>query len=120
MNRVCLALLMMAAISTMRAAEMTTNAIYGYVFAALEAFESTGRLVPNPGLDGADIEAFIALLENARLRYLSLVNESSCTEQAPVIAQAARQFLIDLETEFGARVVDSIQEQSASHPTPCP
>ena len=39
------------------------DASFSYIASTLQLFRNTGRLVNNPGIDGADLEAFIELLD---------------------------------------------------------
>ena len=39
------------------------EASFSYIASTLQSFRNTGRLVNNPGIDGADLEAFIDLLD---------------------------------------------------------
>jgi len=41
----------------------SAEASFSYVASTLQSFRNTGRLANNPGIDGADLEAFIDLLE---------------------------------------------------------
>ena len=41
------------------------GASFKYIASTLQTFRGSGRLVNNPGIDGADLEYFIALLEEA-------------------------------------------------------
>ena len=49
------------------AAEATDDAqaSFNYISSTLQTFRESGRLVNNPGIDGSDLEHFIALLEDA-------------------------------------------------------
>ena len=39
------------------------EASFSYIASTLQSFRHTGRLVNNPGIDGAELEAFIDLLD---------------------------------------------------------
>jgi hypothetical protein len=41
----------------------SAEASFGYINTTLQVFRNTGRLPNNPGIDGADLEAFIDLLQ---------------------------------------------------------
>ena len=41
------------------------EASFNYISSTLQTFHDSGRLVNNPGIDGSDLEYFIALLEDA-------------------------------------------------------
>ena len=41
----------------------SAEASFRYITSTLQSFRTTGRLVNNPGIDGADLEAFIEVLE---------------------------------------------------------
>ncbi|MDA1371334.1 MAG: hypothetical protein O2971_11320 [Proteobacteria bacterium] len=41
----------------------SAEASFRYITSTLQTFRTTGRLVNNPGIDGADLEAFIEVLE---------------------------------------------------------
>lgn len=45
------------------------DASFSYISSTLQAFRGSGRLVNNPGIDGSDLEHFIALLDEAQLNF---------------------------------------------------
>lgn len=49
--------------SIAQSAIASAEASFSYIASTLQTFRNTGRLVNNPGIDGADLEAFIDLLE---------------------------------------------------------
>lgn len=53
------------------------QASFSYISSTLQAFRGSGRLVNNPGIDGSDLEHFIALLDEAHLRFSSRFNSES-------------------------------------------
>jgi len=50
---------------------------FNYINSTLQTFRNTGRLVNNPGVDGADLEAFIELLEFYYDQFSSEFNRDS-------------------------------------------
>ena len=62
----CFALLLLVS-GLLVAAEDAADAgaSFNYIASTLQTFRGSGRLVNNPGIDGADLEYFIALLEEA-------------------------------------------------------
>ena len=54
---------------------------FKYIANILRTFQTTGRLANNPGIDGAELELFIKLLENFYLQFTSEFNRDSpaCT-----------------------------------------
>lgn len=62
----CFALLLLVS-GLLVAAENAADAgaSFKYIASTLQTFRGSGRLVNNPGIDGADLEYFIALLEEA-------------------------------------------------------
>lgn len=42
----------------------SADASFNYISSTLQSFHGSGRLANNPGIDGADLEHFIALLDN--------------------------------------------------------
>ena len=60
-------LILMALSPPLYAAEATDDAqaSFNYISSTLQTFRGSGRLVNNPGIDGSDLEHFIALLEDA-------------------------------------------------------
>lgn len=50
---------------------------FHYLAATLQTFRNSGRLVNNPGIDGADFEHFIELLEEFHSRFLSGIGPDS-------------------------------------------
>ncbi len=66
-------------------------------------FEKTGRLEPNPGIDGADIEAFIALLERS-LAMFDAIESGKCARFERLSGMTKES----IEQEFGTRVAGII------------
>lgn len=50
---------------------------FSYISSTLQAFRASGRLVNNPGIDGSDLEYFIALLDEAHLSFSRQFNSES-------------------------------------------
>ena len=46
---------------------------FSYISNTLQAFRESGRLVNNPGIDGSDLEFFIALLDESHLQFQQTV-----------------------------------------------
>ncbi len=65
--------------SPLFAAEATQDAerSFNYISSTLQTFRGSGRLVDNPGIDGSDLEHFIALLEDAYQRFSKDFNSES-------------------------------------------
>ncbi len=53
------------------------EASFKYIASTLQTFRDTGRLVNNPGIDGSDLEHFIALLDAAYSRFSRGFNSES-------------------------------------------
>jgi len=53
------------------------EASFNYITSTLQTFRSSGRLVNNPGIDGSDLEHFIALLDEAQMRFSNQFNNES-------------------------------------------
>jgi len=53
------------------------QASFTYISSTLETFRGSGRLVNNPGIDGSDLEFFIALLEESHLSFSKEFNSES-------------------------------------------
>lgn len=53
------------------------QASFNYISSTLQTFRASGRLVSNPGIDGADLEFFIALLDEAHLSFSQQFNSES-------------------------------------------
>ena len=77
--------------------------LFSYVHDTLSAFEATGRLEPNPGIDGADIEAFVALFESYRTQFAAIEGES-CES----FERLGIRIKESIEQEFGTRVAEEI------------
>ena len=113
---------------------------FTYITSTLNAFNSTGRLVKNPGIDGADLEAFIDVLDIYREQFSSSFNLDSSMCQFYLDSENARMsleekakiafsFLADLtsrldrfegvdadfqktlEVEFGSLILEQIRRQ---------
>jgi len=50
---------------------------FNYISSTLQTFHGTGRLVDNPGIDGSDLEHYIALLDQAYLDFSKNFNSES-------------------------------------------
>lgn len=61
------------------AAEDIANAeaSFAYISSTLQTFRNSGRLVNNPGIDGSDLEHFIALLDEAQQNFSREFNSES-------------------------------------------
>ena len=53
------------------------EASFNYISSTLQTFRGSGRLVNNPGIDGSDLEHFIALLDEAQLSFSQRFNSES-------------------------------------------
>lgn len=53
------------------------GASFSYISSTLQTFRGSGRLVNNPGIDGSDLEYFIALLDEAHLSFSKEFNSES-------------------------------------------
>jgi hypothetical protein len=113
---------------------------FAYITSTLNVFNSTGRLVNNPGIDGADLEAFIDVLDTYREQfsssfnldsamcqfYLDSANARMSLEQKAEIAFSFLSDLTDrldrfegidadfqetLESEFGSLILEQIKRQ---------
>lgn len=113
---------------------------FNYIISTLNTFHSTGRLVNNPGIDGADLEAFIDVLDAYREEfsvgfnldgamcqfYLNPENGRMTLEKKAEIAFSFlanlknrldryvgvdRDFQQTLKNEFGGLILDQIQRQ---------
>ncbi|MFT4888824.1 MAG: hypothetical protein ACI8V0_003063 [Pseudohongiellaceae bacterium] len=125
--------------STQAAIESARHS-FAYITSTLNAFNSTGRLVNNPGIDGADLEAFIDVLNVYREQFSSSFNLDSAMCQFYLDSANARMsleekaeiafsFLADLtnrldrfdgidadfqktlESEFGSLILEQIKRQ---------
>lgn len=112
---------------------------FRYISSVLNTFQTTGRLVNNPGIDGADLEAFVAVLVDYRQQFSAGFNVNSAMCQFYLDpengrmtlaekAEIAFSFLADLEdrrvkyltvsrdfqdtieNEFGSLVLEKIQQ----------
>lgn len=110
---------------------------YLYIKSTLDTFHGTGRLVNNPGIDGADLEVFVALLAEFEIAFSKefLPDSAMCTfymdaqnsrmtieERAEIAftflsqlenrkaryAEAAEDFDETIEYEFGRLVLEQI------------
>ena len=113
------------------------EASFHYIVSTLKTFSDTGRLVNNPGIDGADLEHFILLLEQAYQDFSADFNSESAMcrfyrdpengrmtieERAEIsfsylrdldarverIAAANSNFREELELQFGRIVLENI------------
>lgn len=113
---------------------------FKYIISTLNTFHSTGRLVNNPGIDGADLEAFIDVLDAYREEFSFGFNLNSAMCQFYINpengrmtleekAEIAFSFLANLKSrvdryvgvdshfqqalknEFGSLILDQIQRQ---------
>ena len=116
---------------------------FNYIISTLNTFHSTGRLVNNPGIDGADLEAFIDVLDAYREEfsfgfnldsamcqfYLNPENGRMTLEEKTDIAFSFlanlksrleryvgvdRDFQQTLKNEFGSLILSQIQRQSVT------
>lgn len=55
----------------------SAEASFKYIASTLQTFRTTGRLVNNPGIDGADLEAYIELLDFYYEQFSSGFNRDS-------------------------------------------
>ena len=53
------------------------QASFSYISSTLQTFRGSGRLVNNPGIDGSDLEFFVALLDEAHLSFSRQFNSES-------------------------------------------
>lgn len=102
--------------SALKSAEQS----YRYLNSTLSNFRGTGRLVNNPGIDGADLEAFIDFLQTAYNKFSSGFNGDSAMCQFYLDPENGRMTLEEkAEIAFGflANVdqrVDRYIEQDAA------
>ena len=82
---------------------LSSLGLYSYVRDTLSTFEETGRLEPNPGIDGADIEAFIALLKRS-LAMFDAIESGKCARFERLSGMTKES----IEQEFGTRVAGII------------
>ena len=82
---------------------LSSLGLYSYVRDTLNTFEKTGRLEPNPGIDGADIEVFIALLERS-LAMFDAIELGNCARFERLSGMTKES----IEQEFGTRVAGII------------
>jgi hypothetical protein len=82
---------------------LSSLGLYSYVRDTLNTFEKTGRLEPNPGIDGADIEAFIALLERS-LAMFDAIESGKCARFERLSGMTKES----IEQEFVTRVAGII------------
>ena len=85
------------------AERLSSLGLYSYVRDTLTTFETTGRLEPNPGIDGADIEAFVALLERS-LSMFDAIQVAKCA----IFERVSGKTKESIEQEFGTRVAGII------------
>ncbi len=112
---------------------------FAYIKSTLDTFNGTGRLVKNPGIDGADLEAFIAVLNefdgafreefsqtsamcrfyldpnNARLTIqeraeIAFSTLSDVERRGAMFKRLAQEFAAKIQEEFGRLVLENIQE----------
>ncbi len=112
---------------------------FSYVKSTLDMFNSTGRLVKNPGIDGADLEAFVAVLaefdqayrkefslnspmcrfyldpNNARLTIeeradIAFSTLSSLDRRIAAFKEISTRFVAQIELDFGTLVMDNIRD----------
>ncbi len=82
MNRtICTSLVfcLLCSLSVANAQEdiVSANLSFNYISSTLQTFRASGRLVNNPGIDGADLEHFIALLEDSYQAFSRSFNSDS-------------------------------------------
>lgn len=126
----------LSAQSTIESAEQS----FRYITSTLQTFRNTGRLVNNPGIDGADLEAFIDLLDFYQQQFSSGFNRDSAMcqfyldpengrmtieERAEISFSLLRdlddriaryvsvdeEFQNEIADEFGTFLLDNINEQ---------
>ena len=114
-----------------------------YIASTLQSFRNTGRLANNPGIDGADLEAFLDLLEtyyqeftknfgsnsamcqfymdpeNARMEIeekarLSFSFLPELEDRVNYYLVVDREFQENLETEFGSILQANVNQQKLS------
>lgn len=95
------------------AERLSSLKLYSYVRDTLGTFETTGRLEPNPGIDGADIEAFIALLQRS-LAMFDAIESGKCAR----LERLSGMTVESIEQEFGTRVAGMILLASQEHSPP--
>lgn len=129
---------MLASVSAAQSVEDADQA-FAYIKSTLDTFNGTGRLVKNPGIDGADLEAFIAVLDEFDLAfrqefsnnsalcrfYLDPNNSRLTIEERAEIAFSTlssldrrvanykglvEEFAAKIRDEFGSIVLENIQE----------
>ncbi|MFT4861190.1 MAG: hypothetical protein ACI95C_000391 [Pseudohongiellaceae bacterium] len=112
---------------------------FAYIKSTLDTFNGTGRLVKNPGIDGADLEAFIAVLNefdaafreefsqtsamcrfyldpnNARLTIqeraeIAFSTLSDLDRRVTKFKTVSQEFASAIQDEFGRIVLENIQE----------
>lgn len=115
----------------------SAEATFRYLASTLQTFRRTGRLADNPGIDGADIEHFMALLENYYNEfrrdfgpdsavcnfYMSPANGRMTIEDRAEVSFSLlrsladrnaryiaidREFQAEVEAHFGSRLLDAI------------
>lgn len=112
---------------------------FAYIKSTLDTFNGSGRLVNNPGIDGADLEAFIEVLtefdlafrqefssksamctfyldpNNARLTIeeraeIAFSTLSGLSERVERYKEIAQEFAARIEVEFGSMVLGNIKD----------
>lgn len=113
------------------------QASFNYISSTLQTFRGSGRLVNNPGIDGSDLEHFIALLDEAQLSFSREFNSESAmcrfyrdpengrmtiegraelsfsflrdlADRIALYNSANAEFTITVEDQFGRIVLDNI------------
>jgi len=79
LHKVCDIVFLLGFSSCLHAAEGIEDAeqSFSYISSTLQTFRGTGRLVDNPGIDGSDLEHYIALLDQAYLGFSKFFNSES-------------------------------------------
>ena len=118
-------------------ASRDAEASFNYISSTLQSFRGSGRLTNNPGIDGADLEHFIALLDEAYQRFsrdfnsesamcrfyrdpenarmtieeraeLSMLYMRNPEAQAELFVAANEEFQRSVEEQFGRIVLENI------------
>lgn len=89
----------------------SADASFKYIATTLEKFRNTGRLVNNPGIDGADLEAFIEFLDGFYRQFSESFNGESAMcrfyrdpENSRMTIEERAQLSFSYLRELGARL----------------
>jgi hypothetical protein len=134
----CFCQISLVPVSTAQTSSAADKA-FAYIKSTLDTFNGSGRLVKNPGIDGADLEAFVDVLsefdlafrrefssnsamctfyldpENARLTIeeraeIAFSTLSSLAKRRAEYSAIAEEFSARIESEFGSIVLGNIEE----------